>query len=1818
METLTQTPINREAYNHTLSRIQSLDSIQDPSDHSSNEDGHPPSNGNTITNDTPASDDHNPNNLNAIASFPPPKIISCGVISLLECVTPESMKFIKKRKRLNKRINEFNKTAVQTKQKFLQDGKDYCHQPPRLPCSISFNTRVMFAYELTRMVLCIDASPTLTSTFGNLGNISDGAIMPMDRIHDMVKKYFTGLIQPIDGGFIVINQNESSSSTDMQKWIPELAVTVMACFPIAMCTDENKMVHVLVSDYRVKDEESANNIADKISDWVSVEIESEIASRVGKVGGRLDCSASSLRHMIDACDVALANLPSEGRPCIVLATDCRSVHCDGILDLVKDRCLKDTPINVLDLSNGFSHRTGNANVDRKSSKLSRSLTDDPDGPSSFSLIMPDDSEALYNACKCTHGYFLDTNRLSEAVETKAGSVLGQSTFHNDVYFSAKKRTLRPNALQWHTVFSLSPCCPLLHGQWGRMPAPIYMQKRRQLVSKQMMTSRTKIKDYHLSTVRVKGLLIMRIMDGFRPKRYGTNSQDDDKVSIQFALNLELGTVIHYELLFVSSLDHNAMVGSAHIKISVSGEPSVIQIIKDECENASSLSDKRSKNGSLKEKACSKIADFILFIINEDFQESSICSLDWNKKMARTSDFIISLSRLDAYQLYRHFRLESFEVVGLIDLSGEKQSQCIYLRNQIIDAVAEWSTVTLSSGRIYLKQLPTITNGGDLTNYCLIEVKLSILSNMYIIDVHFFEQINVNLRMLISKEIKDMIRSKNGAFLIAFQPLNDRVLSSLPWDPLVSRSITQQASWIFREQDEWDLQREPDLFNLIAKRRCHFDKFIPLYLDDKHTILVKFNTHARNSPSLIQYNLFMLNDRERASILMELDPGTFLLTLAPQFEQNCTSFFSLYSSQVRERDEKCARVLQSRRNLLNILECKEDSIESTYVSDLDRLLLYASKTTQKLRFFHPAFKEANSALEKLTVEFVTSNILPANVCSIDIDENRVIFNMPLGKWFLVKYDSDTLSILHFPIMDLEGKDVHADEQYRELTLFTVAFSALYYYNIELEESFKEAPDSGFITSFLRGIVTAHKYHYAYAMYLALRNLPGDSDISVRSDDFDEVVSCCIEESIIDDLQIKNRFDENNVSKLVALFRRDFTPVPGASPYMYFHGDESRVVAEYRQDNEYSISGASSVWNEASADEDSEFGEDEFSNDIDESDVALQFYDSVLKNRAPIFIFFTINNVPMSLSDIEAVMEPFTLSVFIAIFDVDKSNSELQLAVASMLKCQLRSYIAEQTLEELLQVAKKRGLKGVIPQRVQRCLSESNNIAVIEIPLQFYIPQTQSIIDASTSTGFESFFFQCYNLLTDHLLKHTELNLIQTKQGELFSLDMENHGWCMINIQNGGPLIVQVFHQGGMKMAEAVSLRVMTLIQNVCYEVNQFLLLDDMQRTRHANDLLIVGEGILSSESSVSSLLDLSTSTYPPGYFQCSIVHEVFFPLNKHCSPNKALVLVKDSIFHAFAVLNRLDVFVYKDEDSNVFYMRLSLIKTNDETCINLSVYGIKNPGVSITKQLHQIIQKKLLSMAVESISLSLAKSNRFKLSSDDINFVTSFQSTWLQLDEGGDIRSTTRSDERFFAVPSFVFDPIMMLLYFRQNISGSSFFNIWHQERMSGIGLDENDNLTDSEVPGRHYVFDRRDFSLYYNATRFQLDPQYQAISTLTKKGEEYARKAGTGIALVEFRLLDRSKPLNESEIHDKYVNRTSSMKFSVPTNLMDLKLRRLFPEEIYLGADHLGDAFCIGVKIHNTTLDEEAIYDWIGELQLMYHGTYSALNQSDNLFNSFT
>ena len=57
---------------------------------------------------------------------------------------------------------------------------------------------------------------------------------------------------------------------------------------------------------------------------------------------------------------------------------------------------------------------------------------------------------------------------------------------------------------------------------------------------------------------------------------------------------------------------------------------------------------------------------------------------------------------------------------------------------------------------------------------------------------------------------------------------------------------------------------------------------------------------------------------------------------------------------------------------------------------------------------------------------------------------------------------------------------------------------------------------------------------------------------------------------------------------------------------------------------------------------------------------------------------------------------------------------------------------------------------------------------------------------------------------------------------------------------------------------------------------------------------------------------------------------------------------------------------------------------------------------------------------------------------------------------------------------------------------------------------------DSEIT---FNFNYHDFSLYFNASPSQLDPNFQPVSTLTDVGEKLSREVGTSVALMEIRLL---------------------------------------------------------------------------------------------------
>ena len=124
----------------------------------------------------------------------------CGVAAILECVPFQTnhRSIETSRKKLTEKIKIFNQSAESKRHRDKSKDKGrYCHEPAKMPLELSFgsrNTALSFVYELTRIVFCIDASSTLTSTNGNMGSLqpNDGCICAMDRISKMVRMYFKG------------------------------------------------------------------------------------------------------------------------------------------------------------------------------------------------------------------------------------------------------------------------------------------------------------------------------------------------------------------------------------------------------------------------------------------------------------------------------------------------------------------------------------------------------------------------------------------------------------------------------------------------------------------------------------------------------------------------------------------------------------------------------------------------------------------------------------------------------------------------------------------------------------------------------------------------------------------------------------------------------------------------------------------------------------------------------------------------------------------------------------------------------------------------------------------------------------------------------------------------------------------------------------------------------------------------------------------------------------------------------------------------------------------------------------------------------------------------------------------------------------------------------------------------------------------------------------------------------------------------------------------------------------------------------------------
>lgn len=305
-----------------------------------------------------------------------------------------------------------------------------------------------------------------------------------------------------------------------------------------------------------------------------------------------------------------------------------------------------------------------------------------------------------------------------------------------------------------------------------------------------------------------------------------------------------------------------------------------------------------------------------------------------------------------------------------------------------------------------------------------------------------------------------------------------------------------------------------------------------------------------------------------------------------------------------------------------------------------------------------------------------------------------------------------------------------------------------------------------------------------------------------------------------------------------------------------------------------------------------------------------------------------------------------------------------------------------------------------------------------------------------------------------------------------------------------------------------------------------------------------------------------------------------------NPGQVARTLEATVLHNFAVSNRPGIFVYKDETGAIFYIKLdprgSGIDADGQ--VELLVYGVRHPGPSVTEQLSVLLQRRLLVIGVDMLSSVLTKNPHFKWKQADFSFLRSFDSEWKKLEkEKGD----NQNSSYFYKFPDEVYDPCMVLLTFRQNLCGSTFFHRLNDISQDGstpspsIGVS---NMLESE--GTAVAMNDHDFSLYFNNAPSKLDPGFQAFTTLTEKGADFCRRTGPGIAIIEFTVMNGcGKSAND-------------LLFAEPVNEMsvvpELQLRRPRMESFdNIPSDSSPSSMYMRITITDTALNREALSRWL-------------------------
>jgi hypothetical protein len=728
------------------------------------------------------------------------------------------------------------------------------------------------------------------------------------------------------------------------------------------------------------------------------------------------------------------------------------------------------------------------------------------------------------------------------------------------------------------------------------------RQQNQLVHRGAQT-RTVFSVYAISPVRVKSILMMRLIEGFRARKYGQNTSDEDKLSVHLTVPLEFGIVVHYEFSYVASPYYNVLMGSAHVKIELSGDPNFIKSVKNDFINHQVGPIRDQGTVTIAQRMSAQLCKFIRWIRKEDAFDSYLTPREWNVHLQPGSNFLRRLGTMSSVQRHRHFDVDSsIEVVcvGGDPFSNQESLLSEFIQeengeNELFRALLKFSTQTMIDRRCYIKQLPSSRR--DLAMYCLINVKRSSeAARLFSVSLEFFGCQDERERIAIVQGLKDKLRSCAASLVLLEKPLS-RYLKMLKQRK--AGNIERSQSFLHRAH--WTLTKDDDLIAIICqRRRSSIGNFMLLDSSRNHALLGKFVSsktlvqgQERSSLNLVLYHIRATSTKDRVSveIYMETERG-YLNPFSFSFRAPFYEFFE----RVKRRDEECSLALRSRRRLLSVFGTPNEirptpsTTSSNVTTDVDkiysgeeqeedicRLLVYANTTTKHLRFFKSGAGAANDALSTLTVETILSTHSgTTDISELNIDPTKTVGTCTKGRWFLIRHDNHTLSFLHFTLseesMGLDGGDDGVVAMMsRQFTFHTVYSADLYQTKDDFDagdeegECEEEHAEHLGVTEFAERIERNHAKNYASAMYLALRSNGEETPVVVDSKDFEYATSSCLEEVKVADVYIPVSSSlqggdmgiTSKDSSLPDLILSMFEPVPvdNGLHYFYYKGEET---------------------------------------------------------------------------------------------------------------------------------------------------------------------------------------------------------------------------------------------------------------------------------------------------------------------------------------------------------------------------------------------------------------------------------------------------------------------------------------------------------------------------------------------------------------------------------------------------------------------------------------------------------------------------------------